>query len=195
MDTNQLQLSVTLLILGLIFSGSGLLFLTPVFNRYDCRLFSFIHLKLAKNISFFRLLWPLGKTPFMIIMLGMLFFSGGSSGSIAVFSYVVIACLERGLKMLLKRPRPFVVFPEVQLSQPRKPQDPSHPSGDTLRIWYLAIVVPAAFSLSLSIFLVFCLVATLVSLGRIAFGVHFPLDVLGGMGLGLFGAGLYLLLF
>ena len=195
MDTNQLQLSVTLLILGLILSGSGLLFLAPVFNRYDCRFFSFLHLKLSKNILFFRLLWPLGKTPFMIIMLGILFFSGGSSGSLAVFSYAVIACFERGLKMLLKRPRPFVVFPEVQFSQPRKPQDPSHPSGDTMRIWYLAIVVPAAFGLSLSIFLGFCLVAILVSLGRIAFGVHFPLDVLGGMGLGLFGAGLFLLLF
>ena len=191
MAANLLQMSGTLLVLGLAFSGIGFLFLTPAFNRYDCRLFSFLHLKLARNIFFFRMLWPLGKTPFMLIMLVVLFFSGGYSGCLAVFSYAVIAGFERGLKVLLKRPRPFVVLPDVQLSQPRKPHDPSHPSGDAMRIWYLAIVVPAAFSLSLAILLIFCLVAILVSLGRIAFGVHFPLDVLGGVGLGLFGSGLY----
>jgi membrane-associated phospholipid phosphatase len=34
--------------------------------------------------------------------------------------------------------------------------------------------------------------AMLISLGRIAMGVHFPLDVLGGAGLGLFFAGVFL---
>ncbi|MCD6582336.1 MAG: phosphatase PAP2 family protein [Desulfuromusa sp.] len=141
------------------------------------------------------MLWPLGKTPFLILMLCLLFFSGWSSGFQAVFFYGVIACLERLLKLLLKRQRPFSVLPAVRVLQAKQPHDPSHPSGDAMRIWYLAIVIPVAFSLPLSILLIFCLIAALVSLGRIAFGVHFPLDVIGGVGLGLLGAGLYLLLF
>ncbi|MEA3544631.1 MAG: phosphatase PAP2 family protein [Thermodesulfobacteriota bacterium] len=131
----------------------------------------------------------------MIIMLGILFFSGASSGYKVLFSYAMIACLERGLKLLMKRPRPFAVLPGVQLSQPCKPLDSSHPSGDTMRVWYLALVVPAVFSMPFFVLLFFSLVAIIVSLGRIAFGVHFPLDVLGGVGLGFFGAGLHQLLF
>jgi len=60
-----------------------------------------------------------------------------------------------------------------------------------MRIWYLAFIIPTAFGLPLPALFLFCCIAVLVSLGKIALGVHFPLDVIGGMGLGLIGAGLY----
>jgi len=59
--------------------------------------------------------------------------------------FCIIACIERSLKLMVKRPRPFSVLPGVQMSQPQKPHDPSHPSGDSMRIWYLAFVIPMAF--------------------------------------------------
>ena len=155
----------------------------------------FLHLKLKKQVPFFRRLWPLGKTPFTIVILGVLFFYDLSSGFTATLFFGIIACLERLLKLTVKRPRPFSVLTDVQMSQPKKPEDPSHPSGDAMRIWYLAFVVPLTFGLPVSAVFIFCCIAVLVSLGRIGLGVHFPLDVIGGTGLGFFGAGLYRLFF
>ena len=73
--------------------------------------------------------------------------------------------------------------------QPIKPQDPSFPSGDALRVWYLALIIPTAFGDS-GIFLVAGIIlAILVSMGRMVMGVHYPSDVTAGMGLGFIGAG------
>lgn len=191
MNAIQPQFAEILLVIGLAFSGCGLLYRTTAFQRQDHRLCSSLHLKLSRKISFFRTLWPVGKTPFMIAMLGVLFLSGWSSGFRAAFLYGMIAFLERLLKLTVKRQRPFSVLHDVRMFQPRQPQDPSHPSGDAMRVWYLTFVIPMAFGLPLMALFLFCCVAVLISLGRIALGVHFPLDVIGGIGLGLIGAGLY----
>ena len=187
----QPQFAGILLGSGLILSLGGLLYRVASIQSQDHRLFNFLHLGLVKMVLFFRLLWPLGKTPLMVAMLGVLYFSGWSSGFWATLFFCIIACIEKSLKLMVKRPRPFSVLPGVQMSQPQKPQDPSHPSGDSMRVWYLAFVIPMAFGLPWAVLILFCCIAILVSLGRIALGVHFPLDVMGGMGLGLIGAGLY----
>jgi len=191
MDLSQPQFAGILLGSGLILSGCGLLYRIASVQSQDQRFFSFLHLGLVKIIPFFRLVWPMGKTWFMVPMLGILCFSGWLSGFWAALFFCIIACIERSLKLMVKRPRPFSILPDVQMSQPQKPQDPSHPSGDSMRIWYLAFVIPMAFGLPWTLLVLFCCIAILVSLGRIALGVHFPLDVMGGMGLGLIGAGLY----
>ena len=191
MNAAQPQFVGILLVAGFVFSGCGLLYRTAAFQRQDHRLCSSLHLKLSSKINFFRTLWLVGKTPFMIAMLGVLFFSGWFSGFLAALLYAMIACIERLLKLTVKRQRPFSVLPDVRMFQPRQPHDPSHPSGDAMRVWYLAFVIPIAFGLPLVVFSFCCCIAVLVSFGRIALGVHFPLDVIGGMGLGLIGAGLY----
>ena len=191
LNISQPQFALALLIAGFALSGCGLLYRTEICKRQDHQLFNFLHMRLSKKTSFFRTLWPIGKTPFMIAALGVLFFSGWSSGFQAILFYSIIACLERLLKLNVKRQRPFSVLPDTRMFQPRQPKDPSHPSGDALRVWYLAFIIPAAFSLPLAVLFLFCFLALLVSLGRIALGVHFPLDVIGGAGLGLIGAGLY----
>lgn len=191
MDSIQPQFAVILFVSGLVLSGCGLLYQTRAGKILDHGLFNFLHLRLSQKSAFFCKLWPMGKTPAMIAMLGVLFFSDWPSGFKGALFYGIIAGLERLLKLRVKRQRPFFVLPHVRMFQPEQPNDPSHPSGDAMRIWYLAFIIPAAFGLPLPALFLFCCIAVLVSLGRIALGVHFPLDVIGGMGLGLIGAGLY----
>ena len=107
----------------------------------------------------------------------------------ATLTYLVAASVERMIKLKFLRSRPFEVLSDVQVQQPNHPHDPSHPSGDTLRVWFLALVFPAAFGLPWPVTLLTCTFAVILSLGRIALGVHYPLDVLGGAGLGLLAAG------
>lgn len=72
--------------------------------------------------------------------------------------------------------------------QPLKPLDPSFPSGDALRIWYLTLITAAIFS-SLPFLIAAIILAAVISLGRIMMGVHYPSDVLAGSGLGVIAAG------
>ena len=191
MNGTQSQFAWITLVFGLILCGGGLLYLTSSGQRRDRRLFSFLYYRLVQIIPFFRLLWPLGKTWFMIVVLIILYFNNHYSGFLAALVFGGIACLEKFIKLKVKRQRPFSVIVDVQMLQPRLPHDASHPSGDAMRVWYLAIIIPQSFGLPLPIISIFYCIASMVCLGRIAFGVHFPLDVVGGVGLGLTGAGLY----
>lgn len=188
-----LGMGVPLIILGGAFSCIGLLHNVPIISRLDVRLSCSLHFRLHKFLSLFRVLWLFGKSPALIVILIMLFILDSGIGGRVMFIYVVIAVGERILKLMVKRQRPFSLLPEVEMCQPRQPQDPSFPSGDAMRLWYLTFVLPPAFVLPWFFLLLFGGIALLASLGRIAFGVHFLLDVIGGAGLGLLGAGLYLI--
>ena len=192
MGTNQTLLVVILFLTGVIFSVGALFYRIAAIQRIDSLFFNYLYTKLTRTVPLFRFIWPLGKTPFLIIVLTLLLLSGGTNGLYAVTIYIVIACIERLFKLTMGRERPFSVLPDVKVFQSKKPLDPSHPSGDTMRVWYLSFVVPAVFFLPVLFVVFFCGLASLVSLGRIVLGVHFPLDVIGGMGLGLFGAGLFI---
>lgn len=189
------SIGMLLVLLGVGLSCSGSLYRIPVIGQWDIQVSRFLHLKLNRYLVLFRMLWPFGKSPLTVVLLILLFFSDWTSGGWALGFYVLISCIERALKLTLKRQRPFSLLADVGMYQPRSPHDPSHPSGDVLRVWYLTVVLPVAFALSWPLVLLFVCIALLVSLGRIAFGVHFLLDIVGGAGLGLFGAGLYCLSF
>lgn len=73
--------------------------------------------------------------------------------------------------------------------QPQEPGDPSFPSGDALRVWFLALILTIAMGNSLPLGIIMAFVAALVSVGRMVLGVHYPTDVLAGIGLGFLGAG------
>jgi undecaprenyl-diphosphatase len=116
-------------------------------------------------------------------------------GVIGGVVYGVFAGIERGVKLALKRPRPFDRFPHsVTMLQPSHPDDPSFPSGDCLRAWFLVLVIGFGFGGHTALLISLFFLACLVSLGRIALGVHFPLDTLAGTGLGISAGSVSLLL-
>jgi undecaprenyl-diphosphatase len=95
------------------------------------------------------------------------------------------ALAERMVKRGLRRPRPFVRMPEIQLRQLPPPGDPSFPSGDAMRVWFLVCALGAALpnGLVLAKAPVWA-AAGLVSLGRVRLGAHYPLDVWAGAWMG-----------
>ena len=175
---------------GLLLSIVALLHLTPSFNRWDARSFQILHIRLRGFSNFFRYIWPLGTTPVAILLILIIYISSWQAWLAATLTYILAASLERVIKLKTHRPRPFEALSDVKMRQPREPRDPSHPSGDAMRVWFLALIFPQFFELPWPALTLAILTAASLSLGRIALGVHYPLDVVGGAGLGILAAGI-----
>jgi membrane-associated phospholipid phosphatase len=137
-------------------------------------------------VTLFR--W-LGTKWALLLYLGILLIWRFQIGISLTLAALITTGIESGIKLLIKRPRPFNENPDVALRQNPIPRDASFPSGDATRIWF--IFATLVFGLSpgmITIFLV-GLSALFVSYGRIRLGVHYPLDVWAGSALG-FGLGL-----
>lgn len=187
---------ILLIFLGLILFLAGLSHRISVVSQWDLAVFKKLNAISQSNaqIVFFRVLWPIGTTPFTLIMLLSIFLYDWRTGLMASLSIFCAIFIERTIKLNIKRIRPFEDLPDIAIHQPRRPNDPSFPSGDSLRVWFLAAVLSVVFGLAWYYIAVVCLLALLISLGRIAMGVHYPLDVLSGAGLGLIAAGICLLI-
>lgn len=79
------------------------------------------------------------------------------------------------------RPRPFVALADITRLVEKSADSPAFPSGHAT----------AAFAIALGLFLwnrragtIALILATIISVGRIAVGVHYPSDVIGGAVLG-----------
>lgn len=100
-----------------------------------------------------------------------------------VFWSVCIAIiLATSLSTLFLRPRPFVAHPDVRLLIPI-PYNTSFPSGHTATAVAIACAVFVADPFVGGIAIV---LAAFVAMGRIAVGVHYPSDIVGGIIIGLF---------
>ncbi len=140
-------------------------------------------------LPFFQEIWFFGRTSFTLITLLLLTSLKWKLGITSLISFMAIVGIEKIIKTAFKRPRPFSVNQEIHMLQSIRPLDSSFPSGDALRVWYLAFIIPVAaggpgFFLPAAIML-----ATLVTLGRSIMGVHYPTDTIAGAGLGLLAAG------
>jgi undecaprenyl-diphosphatase len=93
--------------------------------------------------------------------------------------------IERAVKLSVARPRPFVIGLDVNLRLGQSPRDPSFPSGDAARAWYLAAAAWLGLGVAPPLGLAGLALAALVSLSRVRGGVHFPSDVWAGSWLGL----------
>lgn len=152
-----------------------ILFLQRVFNR-------------KPSLAFFREIWFLGRTPFALVILVLLTCLRWKSGLVAMAVFGITVGLEQLVKGLFNRQRPFAERAEIKMLQPREPHDPSFPSGDTLRIWYLALILSSVLGWNVPFGIGAFFLALLVTLGRLVMGVHYLSDALAGAGLGLLGA-------
>jgi membrane-associated phospholipid phosphatase len=162
-------------------------------QEMDVKFAKKIQYSLMDKVNFFRYIWPLGSTPVALVLVCMTFIQGWQEGTIIAIAFAGISTIERAAKLKLDRTRPFNDSPEIELMQPTYPSDPSHPSGDAMRVWFLALTIPITFHLSWPVAVTTCIVAGFLTIGRVALGAHYPLDVLGGIGYGVIGAGFSIL--
>jgi undecaprenyl-diphosphatase len=185
---------VTLWILGAGLFAAGLShFLAPV-RQLDQALARSLQEIIQRPglVRFFQEIWLFGRTYFVLVVLGLLITLDPRKGLFGLLVYGATAGAERLIKLAAGRQRPFVQDRRIKMHQYREPDDPSFPSGDSLRAWFLAVIVPAALGFPPAGQILLAGLAGLVALGRIVLGVHYPTDVLSGTGLGLLGAALTL---
>ena len=140
-------------------------------------------------LPFFQDIWSFGRTSFALTTLILFTAASWELGSLALLIFLIIVGIEQIIKMIFKRSRPFETHQDIKMLQPIKPHDPSFPSGDALRVWYLALILPAVVGNSVFFLIAGIILAIFVSLGRTVMGVHYPSDVIAGIGLGFIGAG------
>ncbi len=96
---------------------------------------------------------------------------------------IVAALISFSLKTIINRERPFKTYPDIEkLSEGG---NSSFPSGHALEAFAIAVAFSTLIPKKKYIILVFAW-AILVGYSRIALGVHYPGDVLGGMIIGSF---------
>jgi undecaprenyl-diphosphatase len=181
----EITLASWMFAIGFLMMISGILHINAKFARWDTKIFNVIHIRLRRFTGFFQYIRPLGTVPVSILVILIMYIPSWEFGVIATFSYIIAAIIERIIKLSIRRPRPYQTLPMVKMGQLPEPHDPSHPSGDSFRVWFLAFLLPFAFSLPGPIFVFSFLFAIILSLGRISLGVHYPLDVISGTGLGI----------
>jgi len=178
-------------ILGLLLFVIGCSQLLGVMDQVEPEIVLFVQSKFRSKptLVLFTELWFFGRTSFTLVALLLLTCFDWKKGLVAAGVYFLAAGIEHYLKKFSQRDRPFSSSPEIAMLQPIEPLDSSFPSGDTLRVWYLALIVPAAMGDSRYFLTVVISLAVLVTLGRMVMGVHFFTDTLAGAGLGFLGAG------
>ena len=190
----QFQLALLLSIMGIIFILLGMSYKIPIFLHLDTRFTQSLNNYLFPYRGFFRYIWPLGTNPVAVVLIGICFIPGWIAGILVSIVYIIMSLFEIQIKNNLKRKRPFQGEMSINNYQPTHPIDPSYPSGDAMRAWFLAIILSWIFALNFIGIVISCLVAVLISTGRISLGVHYVFDVIGGSGLGILGAGIALFL-
>ncbi|SMG15302.1 undecaprenyl-diphosphatase [Paenibacillus aquistagni] len=136
---------------------------------------------LDEAMTFFaeKLVWV------MIGIMVVLWFTGKLENQRIAFNSVLTAMLALGIGMfvigpMIDHPRPFVSLTVNQLVT--HDADPSFPSDHSTFAFSLAF---AALLVKRRIGILMLALASLIGIGRVFVGVHFPFDVLGGMALAL----------
>ena len=179
------------LIIGLVLIVMGALHLLRSIDEVEIKICQALQSRFIQKpwVNFFQEIWFLGRTVFVLIVLTMLVLYDWKSGLIALAVFLLTVGVEQVIKNTFNRPRPYLRDELVQMIQPKEPTDSSFPSGDTLRIWFLALILPGIAGGNLYFLIGLIALALLISIGRIILGVHHPTDILTGAGLGFMGAG------
>ncbi len=177
-------LGLILLLLGFIHMFDEVVSLEVSIVRYVQQIS-----KMKPLLFFFKEVWFFGRTSFAIIFLVFLVCIKWKTGLIAAGVFLVIVGIEYLIKTLYFRKRPYTAHQGIAMLQPLEPLDSSFPSGDTMRVWFLALIISSSAGDTTFFLTGMISLAILVTLGRLVMGVHYLTDTLAGAGLGILGAG------
>lgn len=182
---------MTYQVFGLLLFLIGCSHTNKLIDQFEPKLVLALQKKLTREpiLIFFKEIWFFGRTPFALVSLIFLICIDWQKGLVTSGVFLVIVGIEVVVKILFKRVRPFSDHQEITMLQPLEPSDPSFPSGDALRIWYLGLIIPAAAGSQILFLASAVSLAILVTLGRMIMGVHYLTDTISGAGLGILGAG------
>lgn len=125
----------------------------------------------------------LGTTPLFVIVLALVALWQPSWALGLGAAALGAEGASMGLKLVARRPRPFALDEHVVVRLPRRPTDPSFPSGDAMRAGFLTgvawVALPFAWGAAGVV------LGWIVAGGRVRAGAHYPLDVWAGWSLGL----------
>ena len=100
----------------------------------------------------------------------------------AGWSLLTAFALSSMIAWVIDRVRPFSAIPAIEAIVPPNIQSGSFPSSHT------AIAVAIALSLSstnIPVAVLVCAMALLIAFGRVAAGMHYPTDIMGGIAIGI----------
>lgn len=130
-----------------------------------------------------------GREAFWIMTVVLLFVFGGISGKktaiVLVLAFIVLIPIGFAAKDIVHRPHPTI--PESDFLLAQDPNEYSYPSGHATIVSAGAAIALALFRDSkrkLAISLTLATEAALVCISRVYVGGHYPLDVVGGILLG-----------
>jgi undecaprenyl-diphosphatase len=155
----------------------------PQLSSLDTSLFLSINLGMSSEILNILLLalTLLGGFSASVALAELLFVRGRERKAILAISSVLLASAITGvIKVIVARPRPFMVLPGVHVLALEA--DWSFPSGHASRAFSL---LPLASGSDRRLRLTCYAIACLVAFSRVYLGAHYPLDALGGATLGL----------
>lgn len=158
-----------------------------VINQWDANLLLWIQENLRHEMltPFWRGITTLGNAGIVWIILSVALIIpkktrrlGITCGLALLFSLLFNNII---IKNLVARPRPFVSIPDLVLLV-KKPGEFSFPSGHTASSFAAATVMVCRCKKSVGIAAL--VLATMIAFSRLYLGCHYPLDVLGGLVLG-----------
>jgi membrane-associated phospholipid phosphatase len=174
--------------LGLALAGilSGLAWRLPGVEAVDARLMLRINVAILPGgvDQVLRGLRLVGTTGFFVVAL-LLTAVAVPEWALALFAAALASeSLTRAIKLVVRRPRPFITLPSVVVRLPRLPPDASFPSGDAMRAAFLGGLALAAAALPPWAAGAAMALAIIVGVARVRSGAHYPLDVWAGAMLG-----------
>lgn len=147
----------------------------------DTKLFYLIN-NLAQKSQFWDQIWVFankyGIALFTVIVLLYFFRSRKIFWTAALSAILSRGILTEAIRYLYHRPRPFMALENVKLLIEMKNNEASFPSGHTAYMFAIALAV---YLFNKKIGGILILVALLLSVTRIYLGVHYPLDIIGGI--------------
>lgn len=152
-------------------------------SSWDTGLYLWVNVGLLNSYvsGILSVLTYLGGFSASVVLCGSLFLIGQRRrGILASASITLVTVLTIALKVIVARPRPFMVIPEALPAEMEGGS--AFPSGHASRVFSLLHLTRAR---SRRLVLIGYVLAGLVAFSRVYLGVHYPLDVLGGMVLGL----------